>query len=235
MTLFSPRLDILPLAQKNLWSELAGIADLGFTLYGGTAIALRHGHRESVDFDFFSERPFDTEELTSTLGILKNARPLQIGQNTYTAIVDDAETGAGVKFSFFGGLKIGRVNTPSWTDDCVVRVASPLDLLATKLKVILQRIEWKDYVDITELTRSSLQLADGLAAAAALYPQTFPPPQSLKALTWFEDGDLGRLSDVDRRHLVAVAASVNVLPEIQRIADDLGSDVPCPAHDILGP
>lgn len=32
---------------------------LGFALYGGTAIALRLGHRTSVDFDFFNDRPLD--------------------------------------------------------------------------------------------------------------------------------------------------------------------------------
>jgi hypothetical protein len=32
---------------------------LGFVLYGGAAIALRLGHRQSVDFDFFSSRPLN--------------------------------------------------------------------------------------------------------------------------------------------------------------------------------
>jgi Nucleotidyl transferase AbiEii toxin, Type IV TA system len=50
---FSPRLDILPDAQRRLWPELAQTPE-DFTLYGGTAIALRLGHRQSVDFDFFA-------------------------------------------------------------------------------------------------------------------------------------------------------------------------------------
>jgi len=37
---FTPRLDRLPPAQKRLWPELRNAPDLGFTLYGGTAIAL---------------------------------------------------------------------------------------------------------------------------------------------------------------------------------------------------
>ncbi|WP_373321508.1 nucleotidyl transferase AbiEii/AbiGii toxin family protein [Rivihabitans pingtungensis] len=40
---------------------LAQASKLGFVLYGGTAIALRLGHRESVDFDFFSDRPLDRD------------------------------------------------------------------------------------------------------------------------------------------------------------------------------
>lgn len=58
-----PCMDILPPAQKRLWPELRNAQHLGFTLYGGTAIALRLGHRESVDFDFFSEKPLDREAI----------------------------------------------------------------------------------------------------------------------------------------------------------------------------
>ena len=49
---FIPRMDILPSAQRLVWPELRAAAALGFVLYGGTAIALRLGHRFSVDFDF---------------------------------------------------------------------------------------------------------------------------------------------------------------------------------------
>ena len=51
---FKPRMDVLPPAQRALWPQLGPLADLGFVLYGGTAVALRLGHRSSVDFDFFS-------------------------------------------------------------------------------------------------------------------------------------------------------------------------------------
>ena len=49
---FSPRLDILPPPQISLWPEL-GQVPADFALYGGTALALHLGHRESIDFDFF--------------------------------------------------------------------------------------------------------------------------------------------------------------------------------------
>lgn len=44
---FTPRLDILPSAQRRLWDEL-GATPPEFTLYGGTAIALQLGHRQSA-------------------------------------------------------------------------------------------------------------------------------------------------------------------------------------------
>ena len=59
---FSPRLDILPDEQRALWPALARVPK-SFVLCGGTAIALRFGHRTSVDFNFFSFEPLDFEDL----------------------------------------------------------------------------------------------------------------------------------------------------------------------------
>ena len=42
---FQAHLEILPEAQRRLWRELRPTVQLGFVLYGGTAIALRLGHR----------------------------------------------------------------------------------------------------------------------------------------------------------------------------------------------
>jgi hypothetical protein len=221
-------MDILPDAQRAIWPDLSKVADLGFTLYGGTAIALRLGHRKSVDFDFFSEKPFLPGELVENLPVLQGARPLQSGRNTFTALVSDPEKGDSVKLSFFGGLAIGRVGTPDWTEDCVLRVASPIDLLATKLKALLERLESKDYIDIAALTKGMVSLNEGLAAAQLFYPETFPPAQCLKTLTWFEEGDLALLSEADRHHLIQIVAEVGDVPELSLLSESLGSDIPCP-------
>lgn len=58
--IFNPNLSILPPPQLQLWPELDATPE-AFTLYGGTALALRLGHRASVDFDFFSNQPFDPD------------------------------------------------------------------------------------------------------------------------------------------------------------------------------
>jgi hypothetical protein len=52
-------MEILPIAQQAVWSSLASVRKAGFVLYGDTAIALRLGHRQSVDFDFFSDQTLD--------------------------------------------------------------------------------------------------------------------------------------------------------------------------------
>jgi hypothetical protein len=49
---FTPCFDVLPQPQKALWSELKDVPDT-FVLYGGTAIALQLGHRQSIDFVSF--------------------------------------------------------------------------------------------------------------------------------------------------------------------------------------
>jgi len=59
MRTFIPKLDVLPPEQKRIWPQLSNAPRLGLTLYGGTAIALRLGHRESMDFDFFTNDPID--------------------------------------------------------------------------------------------------------------------------------------------------------------------------------
>lgn len=73
---FNPRLDVLPVAQRRLWSELSAVPD-EFVLYGGTALALHLGHRTSIDFDFFSRRSLDLDSLQEDIPFMVDARILQ--------------------------------------------------------------------------------------------------------------------------------------------------------------
>lgn len=66
---FHPRLDILPPPQRRLWDELAAIPR-AFVLYGGTALALWLGHRQSADFDFFGSETFTPQHLIGSLPLL---------------------------------------------------------------------------------------------------------------------------------------------------------------------
>jgi len=117
-----------------------------------------------------------------------------------------------VKISFFGMLSFGRVGVPELTDDGIVQVAALDDLMATKVKVILQRIEAKDYQDIAAMIRSGIGLSQGLASA--LYGPAFQPSESLKALVYFEGGDLHRLTHEERTLLIEAASSVRALPTV---------------------
>ena len=59
---FKALMNVLPPAQRELWPELQAIGDQ-FVLYGGSAIALRLGHRSSIDFDFFSSEDLNVDRL----------------------------------------------------------------------------------------------------------------------------------------------------------------------------
>lgn len=210
-----PRRETLSPGQQVLWPALRPLADLGFALYGGTAIALRLGHRPSVDFDFFTNQPLDKPVLFATLPFLARSTVLQDGPDTLSVVSSVEVTGTQpVNVSFFGGIAFGRVGTPDVTDDGVLQVASLEDLMATKVKVILQRVEAKDYQDIAALIRAGVDLPHGLAAAQLLYGMAFQPSESLKAMVYFEGGDLDRLTDDDKRTLEAAVIGVDVLPSV---------------------
>jgi hypothetical protein len=209
---FSPHLEILPSPQLRLWHKLGPIKDLGFVLYGGTAIALRLGHRASIDFDFFTERALDRASLEESLPFLRTAQVLQESPDALTVLASsDASNEPAVKISFFGSITFGRVGEPQWTDDGIVQVASLEDLLATKVKVLLQRVEAKDYFDVAALLGNGVSLARGLAAARSLFGPAFQPSECLKALVYFEGGDLNSLTESTRHLLIHAASAVEDL------------------------
>lgn len=208
-----PEKNILPSPQQSLWPELAAATRKGFVLYGGTAIALYLGHRESVDFDFFTDKSFDPEALMEQLPFLEHGTVLQATADTLTVLVQQGdEAGETVKVSLFGGLKFGRIESPILTPDRVLAVASKIDLLGHKLKVLLQREELKDYQDIDALLTHGLDLATGLGAAQALF-KSFPPMESLRALTYFSKG-LSSLDQALKARLVAAVGEVKSIPTV---------------------
>ncbi len=220
---FRPRLETLPGAQRRLWPRLRPSVELGMVLYGGSAIALRLGHRASVDFDFFTDQPLCKEALQAALPFIGGAAVLQDHPDTFTVVVSEGEAEAEhVKLSFFGGIGFGRVGEPEATEDGVVRVASLADLMATKTKVILQRVEARDYQDIAAMIRAGVSLSTGLAAARTLYGRAFQPSESLKAMVYFEGGDLNILSAEDKETLVNAARRVRDLANVQIAARTLG-------------
>lgn len=215
---FRPRLDILPAAQKRLWTELADLP-ANFTLYGGTAIAVRLGHRESIDFDFFTSQDIDPRTLLSDLPLLSGAEVLDIQPNTLTVGLD---RDGPVKVSFFGVPKLGRVKPVLRAEDIGLAVADLLDLGGTKVSVVQVRAEIKDYMDIDALISSGLGLPDMLAAGSSLYGQSFTPLSALKALAYFEDDSLKALPAAvkDRLRRAVRAVDLDRLPVIPRLPDE---------------
>ena len=122
---------------------------------------------------------------------------------------------------FFASLGFGRVGAPSLDDDGHVLVASLDDLLGHKLEVLLQRVEAKDYRDITAMLASGSTLENGLGAARALFPN-FPPCEAVKALVYFQDGDLSALSLRERAVLVDRVDRLRALTQVSILSRHLG-------------
>jgi hypothetical protein len=210
---FSPRLDVLPPPQRRLWREL-GAAPAPFALYGGTALALYLGHRQSVDFDFFSETSFDPAALARSLPFAAGASVAQQAPNTLILIVD---RDAPISVAFYGLPHLRRIHRPIPVGSEGVRIASLIDLAGTKAELVQRRAEAKDYLDLDALIadgRVGLPLA--LAAARAIHGPSFNAQATLKALSYFGDGTLPSLPRPVRDRLAAAARSVDLdrLPSI---------------------
>ncbi|MBI5577280.1 MAG: nucleotidyl transferase AbiEii/AbiGii toxin family protein [Deltaproteobacteria bacterium] len=198
---FPTRLDILPPGQRKLWPFLSPLKDMGYCLYGGTALALRYGHRQSVDFDFFSDRPLDEKGLGISLPWLTVATILRNDPGTFVVLASPPRSKRAVKVSLFGELSLGRVGIPELTSDGVVLAASVRDLMATKLKALFDRVEPRDYLDIAAMLRNKVSLPQGLADARVLFGNFFSAAECMRILCWFDDPDLASLPDHVKRTL----------------------------------
>ena len=213
-------LSVLPAPQRMLWDNLHPFS--GFVLYGGTAIALQLGHRQSVDFDFFSNDPLNLDSLEQELNPIGKAVLLRRLNNTLEYLID------GVKVSFFGSLSFGCIEAPLVSDNGIL-VASLVDLFGHKLKVIQQRAEYKDYADIAALLESGLSLTKGLSAACSLFSD-LNPQVSLRALSFF--GDVHGLSPEQEKVLEAAASAVREVPVIHPISHRINADFTAHGEDI---
>lgn len=210
------KLSILPAVQVAMWPILSKVSKR-FVLYGGTAIALRLAHRESVDFDFFTSDNFSSDGLVREMAFLEKSRRLQESRNTLTVLMQVSGFDAPVKLSFFGGLKLGQINPPDEADNGVF-VASLEDLLGMKCATVSQRAEAKDYIDIHSIiSNTDLTLEYGIGAAQAIYGQQYNAILTLKALSFFGDGNVMTMPDEIKRDLTNMVKDCN-LSNVPKIA-----------------
>lgn len=146
---------------------------------------------------------------------LKDARIVQREKNTLSAIVDRAGP---VTVSFFGVPGLPRLAPPRVANDNGLQIASLIDLAGTKASVVQVRGEAKDYIDIAALmTYGKIDLSTALAAAQKLYGPSFNPEITLKALSYFEDGNLRSLPQSIKDRLAAAVREVDLehLPDLE--------------------
>lgn len=186
---FQPNLAILPAPQRQLWDELG-----------------------AVPGEF--ARLFDPATLATQLPFLTGATITQQAPNTLSATV---ERGGPVQISFFGLPDIARLRPPHIASGNGLRIASLLDLAGTKAAVVQQRAEAKDYCDIDALLEDGrIDLPSALAGARAIYGPKFNPQITLKALSFFGDGNLSRLPRAVQDRLARAAREVDLdrLPDV---------------------
>lgn len=151
-----------------------------FYLAGGTSLALQIGHRDSADFDFFSEEDINTKELFERLReIFKEHKLLKIQEepNTLTILIDES-----VKISFFT-YKYKLIDK-TITDENFT-FASVADIGCMKLSAITGRASNKDYIDLYFILKF-FSLSELLEKAHEKYPQ-LDSNLILKSLVYFED------------------------------------------------
>lgn len=153
-----------------------------FALVGGTALALRYGHRTSVDLDLFFHEKFNHDFIVEALeSEFKN-------QFTYKK----QHTQFGI-FCFIENVKVDIVHYPHLPIAAIettgtVRMYSSIDIAAMKIQAILGRGKKKDFWDLNELLQHY-----SLQQIISWHKQKFPN-QMLgisipHALTYFTDAD----------------------------------------------
>jgi predicted nucleotidyltransferase component of viral defense system len=172
-------LSVLSRKQLNLLRKLKFLKKYGFYLAGGTALALQIGHRTSVDFDFYTEKKFDSRKLREEFDKrFKKVQEIYIAEDTLGLNVD------GVGMSFF---KYPYKLIRTCQEINGINLASKEDIAAMKIISISQRGRRRDFIDIYFLMKE-FGLTQIIQFVKEKYPM-FNIYVGLQGLTYFEDAD----------------------------------------------
>lgn len=134
--------DILDKERVNILPKLSFLKDR-FYLAGGTGLALQLGHRDSIDFDFFTKENFDTfdlyKELLKVFGQENISKTLEEKNTLYVVL------NGNIKLSFFSYpyLLLEPLLKEEFLD-----IAGIIDIGCMKLSAVVGRAVEKDYIDL---------------------------------------------------------------------------------------
>jgi hypothetical protein len=175
---------VLPRGSRELLAKIEAVSfpELdGWTLAGGTGLALQMGHRVSEDFDFFRTDGFSADRLHEALRQIGAVETLQEEDRTLTVNV------ASVKISFF-----------SVPDDFLYpgnpylffQLADPRDIALMKLAAISGRGSRKDFIDLYSILHGGLSLEQCFQWLPLKYGEgRVNTYHVLKSLTYFDDAE----------------------------------------------
>lgn len=112
-----------------------------FYLAGGTAIALQLGHRRSIDFDLFTNKPLNHNDIRKNL----NKKHTEIEQIIHTSSTEFTIIANQVKLTF---LEYPFTVKPVIPVAGTLRSPDILTLSSLKAYALGRRSKWKDYVDL---------------------------------------------------------------------------------------
>ena len=180
--------EVMTPAEEEVLRTLGTLEALkSFYLAGGTALALRLGHRRSLDLDFFNREGFSEDRL---LGQLRALRDLSV-------ISKESETLhlhlCGVKVSLLSYQYPMLYPLSSLSD---VAIADPRDIGCMKISAIASRGTKRDFVDLYQLAQH-----ERLEHLLTLFENKFADVRYnmvhiLKSLTYFKDADREPMPDV---------------------------------------
>jgi hypothetical protein len=152
----------------------------GSYLAGGTGLALRFGHRLSVDLDFFIPWLFDEGALLARVQAMPDFSLVAKAPHTIHAAVQ------GTKVSFLGYPYPALFPPARFLD---VPVADPRDIACMKVSAIASRGTKRDFIDLY-MASERFGLAEILNWFARKYTQTgYNRIHVLKSLTFFGDAE----------------------------------------------
>ena len=172
----------LPAPARRIFTRLGREAFMRvFYLAGGSAAALRLGHRVSMDLDFFTQQPWVPGVLTPGLQAIGSLTIQQQKADTLIALL------GGTQISFFqypyALLEPAAVYRGA-------RIASLLDIALMKIIAISQRGRRRDFVDLYAICQAHYPLQDILRRLPVKYPSlSYPSYHLLRALAYFEDAE----------------------------------------------
>jgi len=153
-----------------------------FSLVGGTALALRYGHRKSVDLDLFSSSEFDTDTVITAL------------EKTFPITFKHISTNSIGIFGYIDNVKIDLIKyhfhpvIAPIVEEENIRFASSEDIMAMKVNAILRRGVKKDFCDIAELFEH-FSVEEVIDNHIKKYPTQMLLISIPRALIFFDDAD----------------------------------------------
>src|SRR3989344_4198498 len=172
--------NILDEKRRGILPFLKGVTGGDFYLAGGTGLALQLGHRDSVDFDFFIAKDYDTSVFVAKIEETFKNHNIKLTQreaNTLSYTIDDT-----ISISLFGH---NHAPIQPLVETEYFPLASIADIGCMKFTAITARSVEKDYVDLYFILQQA-SLRDLLAFCVQKYP-TLDAAVILKSLVYFDD------------------------------------------------